>query len=115
MDPNFVKNIRTGAAVPSAREDLLVSYVDQVKALGEQVEELQQLKDYVNTTEFQGLEAHEKRLATVANIHSQQEQKLEQMTEEAQRLVKVYNEIMLQLSAQCMEWGEELARRESVQ
>lgn len=109
LDPDFGK-----ATPPSqaAIEDLLVSYVDKLKVVNEKVEELQQLKDYINSTEFQGLVRHEKRLAEVAGVHSQQEQAVGDISHQAQRLVKMYGEVILQLSAQCVTWEEEVAKIE---
>lgn len=105
--------MKTSQLSESAKEDLLIGYVGQVKAVSDQVQELQQLKDYVNTTEFQGLDAHEKKLALVADTHSQQEQEVEGISRQAQELMKAYNQIMLQLSAQCVQWRENLTQLES--
>ena len=79
------------------------------------MEELQQLKDYINTTEFQGLDSHEKKLAAIANVHCHHEQKIEEISHQARELLKVYNQIILQLSAQCVEWEEKLTQAESKQ
>ncbi len=111
LDPSFQKN---SAATQSAREDLLLGYSAQLEATSEQVEKLHQLKDYVNTTEFQGLETHEKKLASVASMHNQQEQLVEEdISRQARELMKAYSQIMLQLSAQRVEWEEELSRLEA--
>ena len=110
LDPAFQKN---SAVTQSAREDLLLGYSAQLEAASGQVEELHQLKDYVNTTEFQGLDAHEKTLASVASVHSQQEQAVQDISQQAQELMKAYSQIMLQLSAQRVEWAEELTRLEA--
>ena len=76
------------------------------------VEELHRLKDYINTTEFQGLEAHERRLASVASVHSQQEMAVEEMSQQAGEIMKAYSLITLQMSAQCVKWGEDLDKLE---
>ena len=110
LDPNFIK---TTQMTQSSKEDLLLGYTGQIKAVSQQVEELQQLKDYVNTTEFQGLDSQEKQLNGIANMHNQQELKIEEIFQQAQKLVKAYNQIILQLSAQCVEWGEKLSQLES--
>ena len=108
LDPAFVKT----QASQEAKEDLLVGYVAQLQAVTGKLEELQQLKDYVNTTEFQGLDMHEKKLAGVANVHSQQELVVEDISRQTQGLLKAYSDIILQLSAQCVTWGEQVAKLE---
>lgn len=77
------------------------------------VEDLQRLKDYINTTEFQGLEAHERRLASVASTHSQQEMAVEEVSQQARELMKAHSLITLQMSAQCIKWQEDLDQLES--
>ena len=109
LDPNFIITMSS----QSSKEDLLLGCMTQVEAVKEQGDELIRLKDYVNTTEFQGLEGHEKKLGVVASTHNQQERAMEEIARKAQELVKVYNQVLLQLSAECVEWGEQVARLES--
>lgn len=108
LNPSFGK---TSQVTQGAKEDLLLGYVRQVETVSGPVEQLQRLKDYINTTEFQGLEAHEKELAAVSRTHSQQEQAVEEITRQARELMKAYNQITLQLSAQCIEWDKQLRQR----
>ena len=108
LKPNFLEETRSSQR---AEENLLICYADQLGSVApsSQVEELQQLKDYVNSTEFQGLENHEKKLNKVTGRQGEQERELEKLTEEVQDLMKNYYQIMLQLSAQCVIWQEELS------
>lgn len=110
LDPSFSK---TSSVSQTAKEDLLLGYMGQVEAMSGHVDQLQRLKDYINTTEFQGLDAHEKTLAAVARTHSQQEQEVEEISRQARELMKAYNQITLQLSAQCIEWERELTQLET--
>ena len=110
LDPSFGK---TSLVSQAAREELLLGYVGQLRAVSGQVDELQKLKDYINTTEFQGLDAHEKKLAAVSRTHCQQEQAVEEISCQARELLKTYNQITLQLSAQCIEWERELSQSET--
>ena len=91
-----------------AQENLLICYARQLESETSQLEELSQLKDYVNSTEFQGLETHEKNLSKVISRQGEQEQELEKLSGDVQDLMKNYYQIMLQLSAQCMVWQETL-------
>ena len=74
---------------------------------------MHQLKDYVNSTECQGLEAHEKRLARVAAVHLEQEARVEEIARQSQELMEGYRKLMLQLSAQCVQWDEVLGQHEA--
>ena len=115
LQPNFLKNITSaGTSQGDIKEDLLVGYAKQLEMMSNaaQAEELLQLKDYVNTTKFQGLESHEKQLAGIVRRHAEQESTVKVITGEIQTLLKAYHQIMFQLSAQCVIWDEDLDRRE---
>ncbi len=103
LDPTYLSNLKL---TDSAKTDLLIGYTAQLTDLSKPIEELQRLKDYLNVTEFQGLEEHEKKLLSVAILHSQQERLVEQLTGQVHQLLSAYSRIMLQLSAQLVEWGE---------
>lgn len=95
-----------------SKSELLHGYLAQLEPLAGQLEEIQRLKDYVNTSEYQGLDSHERRLATVANKHTQQEMAVEALSRQLMELMDGYQRMMLQLSAQFVEWDEQLARLE---
>lgn len=103
LDPNYLSNLKLS---DSAKSELLVGYAEQLKDLSKPIEELQQLKDYSNHAEFQGLEDHEKRLTNVARSHAHQEQQVAELSQQVHQLLSAYSKIMLQLSAQFIEWGE---------
>ena len=73
--------------------------------------QVHQLKDYVNSTECQGLETHEKKLASVAATHLEQEVGVAKLTQQTHALMEDYRKLMLQLSAQCIQWDEALRQR----
>ncbi len=103
LDPNYLSNITLS---DSAKSELLLGYATQLKDLSKPIEELQKLKDYLNVTEFQGLEAQERKLTSVATVHAEQELTVEGLTLQVHQLLSAYSRIMLQLSAQLVEWGE---------
>ena len=76
--------------------------------------QVHQLKDYINSTECQGLETHEKKLATVSATHLEQEARVAELTQQTHALMDGYRRVMLQLSAQCVQWDEALGERETV-
>ena len=75
--------------------------------------QVHQLKDYINSTECQGLETHEKQLAKVAATHLEQEATVAALTQQTHSLMENYRKIMLQLSAQCVQWDETLQQHEA--
>ncbi len=110
LNPEYASYLRL---TEDSKSELLLGYLAQLEPLASQVEEIQRLKDYVNRTEFQGLEGHERRLAAVAGTHTQQEAAVEALSRQLMGLMEGYQKIMLQLSAQCVEWDEQVARLES--
>ena len=78
------------------------------------VDEIQSHKDYLNSTEFQGLDNHEKKLAAATRVHTQQEMQVETLSTQIRDLAHTYHRIILQLSAQCIEWDELLSKQESL-
>ena len=96
-----------------SKSELLLSYSTQLKSFSKHIEELKHLKDYLNSTEFQGLDSHEKKLATIAGVHAQQEVQLEEISKQVHDLMQTYSRVVLQLSAQCVEWERTLSQLES--
>ena len=98
-----------------SKAELLIGYGVQLKPFCEKAEEIQRLKDYLNTTEFQGLDSHEKKLAAAANLHVQQELQVQALRHQTEEVMRAYNRLLLQLSGQCVEWEEVISQRESGQ
>ena len=125
VSPEYVQGLKT---TESARTELLCTQVEQLKQLTDRIEEVRkhfsssryiflqvhQLKDYINSTECQGLETHERKLAGVAATHLEQEANVADLTRQTHSLMEGYRKLMLQLSAQCIQWDEALAQREIV-
>ena len=93
-----------------SKTELLLSYAKQLQPLVEKMDDILQLKDYLNTTEFQGLDHQEKKLAAVATAHVQQELQVEDISRQLKDLTESYQKIVLQLSSQCVEWDEAVSR-----
>ena len=110
LSPDYANSLKVSE---DEKRELFVGYARQLKPFCEQVEDVQKLKDYLNTTEFQGLDDLEKKLASVAKTHTQEEQTMEEVGEQVKTLLETYQKIVLQLSASCVTWGETLDRLES--
>lgn len=112
LDPKYISNLKLS---DSAKSELLLGYASQLQHLSKPIKELQQLKDYLNLTEFQGLDNHEKNLAPIAKVHSEQELQMESISHQVTELMSSYSKLVLQLSAQLVECGETVSRLESKQ
>lgn len=110
LSPDFSNKLKL---TEDSKSELLLNYTSQLETFSKDIEELKHLKDYLNTTEFQGLDSHEKKLAAIARVHAQQEVELEELSKKVHDLMQTYSRVMLQLSAQCVEWGRTLNQLES--
>ena len=95
------------------KRELLMGQVSQLRQFSERMEEVHHLKDYINSTECQGLEGHEKKLASVAAAHSEQDARVQELARQARELMEGYRQLMLQLSSQCVQWDEVLRKHEA--
>ena len=112
LAPGYMNSLKV---TEDEKRELFLGYANQLKPFCEQVDDVQKLKDYLNVTEFQGLDDLEKKLATTAQTHVQEEQSVEEVGRQTKKLLETYQKIMLQLSAQCVAWGETLDRLEAQQ
>lgn len=112
LAPGYINSLKVSE---EEKRELFLGYANQLKPFCEQVEDVQKLKDYLNATEFQGLDDLEKKLAAIARTHTQEEQAMEEVGRQIKELLETYQKIMLQLSAQCVSWGETLDRLETHQ
>ena len=110
LAPGYVSSLKV---TEDEKRELFLGYANQLKPFCDQVDDIQKLKDYLNVTEFQGLDDLEKKLAAIARTHVQEEQTVEEVGRQTKRLLETYQKIMLQLSAQCVAWGETLDRLEA--
>lgn len=110
LAPGYVNSLKV---TEDEKRELFLGYAKQLKPFCEQVDDVQKLKDYLNVTEFQGLDDLEKKLAAIARGHVQEEQSVEEVGSQTKKLLETYQKIMLQLSAQCVAWGETLDRLEA--
>lgn len=110
LSPEYESHARLSA---DSKAELLVGYSKKLAPLCSRADEIHQLKDYLNATEFQGLENLERRLANVARRHGEQEREVEGVSEEVRELLALYQRTVMQMSAQCVEWSELLSRLEA--
>lgn len=96
-----------------AKRELLVGQVAQLRQFSELMDEVHHLKDYINSTECQGLEGHEKKLVSVAATHSEQDAQVQELARQTRELMEGYRQLMLQLSSQCVQWEEVLRKHEA--
>ena len=109
LSPEYVKAL---TMTEEGKEELLLCSVEQFEEVQDQVEELQSLKDCVNSSAFRGLEQYEKKLSAVAAGHVKQEAEVETLTKDVGSFVHLYTSLFLQMSAKCVEWEETVSQLE---
>ena len=103
----------TSATLPEdAKAELLVTYANQLSGLCKDLDQLRGANEFLNTSEFGGLEKHEKVLAGIARRHTQQEAELQALTQRSKDVLNAYQKAMFQISTQCVVWDELLTTLE---
>jgi hypothetical protein len=105
LDRDYINNIKLNQ---SAKEELLFWYADQIEKYQHDIEELQYLKDVIDSSSpaFQELHGKDKALSQIASTHIQQEHQVDQLTTGTRQLVDVYTKFLIQTSSQCVKWDE---------
>lgn len=110
LDPTYLRSLNLNAP---AKKELLLYYVEQLQKYQNDIDDLQLLKETVNTTSYQGTEAVEKDLSQLAATHVQQEDEVVGLTSRVHLFIDQYTKLILQLSAQCVEWDEVVTQLET--
>ena len=95
-----------------AKAELLVAYAAQLKGLCKDLDQLRGANEFLNTSEFRGLENHEKALAGIARRHTQQEAELQAIVQRSKDVLNAYQKATFQISTQCVVWDELLSTLE---
>ena len=108
LSPEYVKAL---TLTEEGKEELLLCSVEQLEEVQDRVEELQSLKDCVNSSAFRGLEQYGK-LSAIAAGHVKQEAEVQALTKDIGSFVDLYTNMLLQMSAKCVEWEETVSQLE---
>lgn len=95
-----------------AKAELLVTYAGQLSSLCKDLDQLKDANEFLNTSEFRGLQNHEKALARIARRHTQQEADLQALAQHTKDVLNAYQKAMFQISTQCVAWDELLTTLE---
>ena len=109
LSPEYVKAL---TITEEGKEELLLCGVEQLEEVQDRVEELQSMKNCLNSSAFRGLEQYEKKLSTIAAGHVKQEAEVETLTKDIDSFVHLYTSLLLQMSAKCVEWEETVSQLE---
>ena len=94
------------------KAELLVTYATQLSGLCKDLDQLKGANEFLNTSEFRGLDNHEKALAGIARRHTQQEADLQALVQRSKDVLNAYQKAMFQISTQCVVWDELLTTLE---
>ncbi|XP_074851965.1 dynactin subunit 3 [Carettochelys insculpta] len=110
LDPLYIDRMAVPDAVKLqfilAEEQFILSQA----ALLEQVNDLQ---PYLDSAHIKAVPDHAAKLQQLAQIHIQQQDQCEAVTEDVRVLLEDYNKMMLLLSKQFVQWDETLAQLEA--
>lgn len=110
LDPSYLRSLNLNAP---AKEELLLYYAEQLQKYQNDIDDLQDLKDSVNVSSFQGTESTQRELSLLAANHIRQEEEVEDLTSRVHRFIDQYSKLILALSAQCVEWDEIITQLET--
>ncbi len=89
-----------------AKEELLLSYTEHLIKIQDQLEDINALKDSINSPSFRGLETHTRGISLLASQHIDQETDTELLANRVQLFVDTYTKLLIKLSQQCIEWDD---------
>lgn len=110
LNPNYLQSLKLN---DSAAQELLLCYTDQIHKYQQDIEDLNMLKETVNSSAFQGLETTEKDISSIASMHLQQEEEVTQLTNRVHHFIDSYTKFIFHLSSRCVQWDETLAQMET--
>lgn len=110
LDPKYLNSLKLNE---SATQELLLCYADQLHKYQQDIDDLHQLKDAINSMSLQGIETTEKSIAQLSSVHIQQEEKVAQLATCVQSFLDSYSKFLLQVSSQCVKWDETLTQLET--
>ena len=91
-----------------AKEELLFSYTEHLIKIQDQLEDINVLKDSINSPSFRGLEKETRDISQLAGEHINQEKDAELLANRVQVFVDSYTKLLIKLSQQCVEWDGDL-------
>ena len=95
-----------------AKEEMLLCCTEALETIGPQVDQLRTLKNSINSLELRGMEAHQKRISSLAKTHIVQEEAAAELSQRVRRFVDAYSKILLQMSSKCVELDDTVAQLE---
>ena len=107
LQPDFMNSIKLDE---KAKEELLLCFAEQLAKIQEQAEEIEGLKDFVNSPSFRGLEKESKDISSLAQAHVAQDEKVKFLTKQVQSFLESYTKLLLKLSQQCVDWDDTVSK-----
>lgn len=91
-----------------AKEELVLTYTDQLVKIQHQLEDIETLKESINAPAFRGLDKENQQVAELSKKHVSYEQELESLANQIQAFVSSYTKVLLKLSQEGVEWNDKL-------
>ena len=109
LKPGYANSVSLSTG---AKEEMLLCYTEPLESIGPQVDQLRTLKNCINSLELRGMEAHQKRISSLARTHVTQEETAVELSENVRKFVDAYGKILLQMSSKCVELDDTVTQLE---
>ena len=112
LSPELIQRLGTSDEM---KTEVVLHRAEEIEKMASQLAKVQELKDNINSENFQGIEEVEKKLVPLSKVHISQQHIAEEMSKEVAELLANYNLIVEGLSQKFMEWDSLITKMESVQ
>ncbi|KAM8961630.1 dynactin subunit 3 [Pelodytes ibericus] len=110
LDPQYIDRI----AVPDAMKlEFILAEEQYIISQTSLLEQLHDLQPYLDSEHIKGVAGQASKLQALSQIHINQQDQCENITEEAKKLLEDYNKMTLLLSKQFVLWDETLSQFEA--
>ncbi|XP_053158550.1 dynactin subunit 3 [Hemicordylus capensis] len=110
LDPQYIDRI----AVPDTMKlQFILAEEQSILAQAALLEQVSSLQPYVDSAHIKAVPDHAAKLQRLSQIHIQQQDQCEAVTENVRLLLEDYNKMTLLLSKQFLQWDESLAQLEA--
>lgn len=110
LDPQYIDRI----VVPDAMKlEFILAEEQYILDQAALLEQLSILQPFLDSEHIQAVPGHASKLQTLSQIHIQQQDQSDEITEETRRLLEDYNKMTVLLSKQFVQWDEILTQMEA--
>ena len=111
LTPELVQRLGT---TDDMKTEVVLHQSEEIEKMASQLAKVKELKDNINSENFQGIEEVERKLVSLSKVHVSQQHVTAEMSKEVAELLANYNMIIEDLCQKFVEWDQLLTKMESV-